>query len=164
MNINLILFVILPFVLILAISIGMPLYRKKLMKEAGKKILPLVKKGSALTIAAYVTAYVLFAFSLLVDFGKMNFVIPYCAVAGLFISTKEGTFRSVNGVYENLLISGTDIIKFDDIMRIPGKGESSHPDNVVEIITKKNGKRQLVFDNAGTASEVLKAIKKQVQV
>ena len=87
-----------------AICVGMPFKKNQLMKEAGEKTMSLAKKKSKLQLIAIPTAYVLLILSILVDFGKMNFVIPYVAVLGLYIAIRESTLLPVNGVYENLLI------------------------------------------------------------
>ena len=86
MNLNLILFVILPFVLMLCICIGMPVYRKKLIKEAGEKLLSLAKKSTILSYFSAGIAVFLMFLSVKVNFGRFNFVIPYCAVLGLFLT------------------------------------------------------------------------------
>ncbi len=169
MNYNAIFFLIIPFLLMAVISVGMPFYRVKILREAGKLLIPLVRSGKARTIITYAIAYILLILSFLIDFGKMNFVLPYCAVLGLYISTKDGSFRSINGAYENLLINGTDIIRYKDINLFPmddytAEERSHYPDNVLIIITKKGVKRQLTFQNSNEIAEVLPVIKKQMQV
>ena len=90
----------------------------------------------------------------------MNFVIPYCAVLALYICTRESTFNPINGVYENLLIVGSDVLNYDDIITIPEATDSTLPENVLVVVTKKRGKRQLTFDNANEAKEVREFLKK----
>ena len=46
MNLNMIFFVIIPAVLMLAISVILPFWRNKILNQAGEKILPLVRKKS----------------------------------------------------------------------------------------------------------------------
>ncbi len=168
MNYNAIFFLIIPFLLMASISVGMPFYRVKVLKEAGQLLIPLVRSGKARSIITYALAYILLILSILVDFGKMNFVLPYCAVLGLFICTKDGSFRTVNGAYENLLINGTDIIRYKDIASFPmddytAEERSHYPDNLLIIITKKGVKRQLTFQNSNEIAEVLPVIKKQLK-
>ena len=160
MNLNLIFFAIVPFVLMAIICVGMPFWKVRLMKEAGEKILPLAKKKSKLQYIAIPTAYVLLILSILVDFGKLNFVIPYCAVMGLFIAIKESTLLPVNGVYENLLINGSEVIRFKEITSLPDSTDTQQP-NVLKI-TVKHGTRTLIFDNSNEALEVLSELKKKV--
>lgn len=160
MNLNMIFFVIIPAVLMLAISVILPFWRKNILNQAGEKILPLVRKKSKLSIIALPVAYVLLPLSILIDFGKMNFVIPYCAVLGLFIVLKEGSLLPVNGVYENLIICGSEVIKIADITGIP-KPDASQPANVLKLTTS-HGLRTLTFDNANEVSEVLSVLKKKV--
>lgn len=162
MNLNAVFFLIIPFIIMAAITFGMPFYRNNIMKKAGEKIIPLVKKPNKLFYGASVTAYAVLVLSFLVDFGKMNFVIPYAAAMALYICTKEATFHPVNGIYENLLIVGSDILKYEDIFSIPESKDPSCPDNVITVITKKQNKRHLTLDNANEASEVLSVLRKKI--
>ena len=161
MKLETVLFLIVPLVLMLTISVGMPVYRLQLMKKAGEKVIPLVQKKNKLTYLASVTAYLVLILSALIDFGKMNFVIPYCAVLAYYICIREGTFNPINGVYENLLIVGSDILKYDDIINLPESTDSNLSENVLVVVTKKRGKRQLTFDNANEVKEVRKFLNKQ---
>ncbi len=144
----------------LAISVIMPFWKNKLMTKTGQIIVPLTKRKSKLQLIAIPTAYVLLILSILFDFGKMSFVIPYCAVLGLFITIKESTLLPVNGVYENLIISGTDIIKITDITGIENP-ETSITQNTLKIQTN-HGSRTLTFDNSNEVNEVLSVLKKKV--
>lgn len=160
MNLNFILFVLVPFILMLAISVALPFWRKKVMKEAGQKILTTVIKKSKLTLIAVPVAFILLFLSILIDFGKMNFVIPYCAVLGLFIALKENTLLPVNGVYENLIINGSIILKYKDIAGL--SANTAAGPNVINATTKQKRSVQLVFDNPNETSEVLSTLQKKV--
>lgn len=160
MNLNFILFVLVPFILMLAISVALPFWRKKVMKEAGQKILTTVIKKSKLTLIAVPVAFILLFLSILIDFGKMNFVIPYCAVLGLFIALKESTLLPVNGVYENLIINGSIILKYKDIAGL--SANTAAGPNVINATTKQKRSVQLVFDNPNETSEVLSTLQKKV--
>ncbi len=144
----------------LAISVIMPFWKNKLMTKTGDIIVPLAKRKSKIQIIAIPTAYVLLILSILVDFGKMNFVIPYCAVLGLFVAIKESTLLPVNGVYENMMINGSDVIRFSELTAVlePDTGTA---DNVVKISTK-HGPRQLLLDNSNEAQEVRKLLLSKV--
>ena len=144
----------------LAISVIMPFWKNKLMTKTGQIIVPLAKRKSKLQLIAIPTAYVLLILSILFDFGKMSFVIPYCAVLGLFITIKESTLLPVNGLYENLIISGTDIIKITDITGIENP-DTSITQNTLKIQTT-HGPRTLTFDNSNELLEVLSVLKKKV--
>ena len=146
----------------LAISVIMPFWKNKLMTKTGEIIVPLAKRKSKLQMIAIPTAYVLLILSMLFDFGKMSFVIPYCAVLGLFITIKESTLLPVNGVYENLIISGTDIIKMEDLTGVENP-DTSITQNTLKITTK-HGPRTLTFDNSNEVTEVLSALKKKLDV
>lgn len=146
----------------LAISVIMPFWKNKLMTKTGEIIVPLAKRKSKLQMIAIPTAYVLLILSIMFDFGKMSFVIPYCAVLGLFITIKESTLLPVNGVYEKLIISGTDIIKMEDLTRVE-KPDTSITQNTLKITTK-HGPRTLTFDNSNEVNEVVAALKKKLDV
>lgn len=160
MNLNFILFVLIPFILMLAASVGLPIWKNQIMKNTGEKIVTTVIKKSKLTLIAIPVAFILLFLSFLIDFGKMNFVIPYCAVLGLFISLKESTLLPVNGVYENMIINGSTIIRYEDISSIvPNSAAGS---NVITVTTHQKRQVQLIFDNPNEVTEVLTVLKKKV--
>lgn len=162
MQLKFIFFAVIPGLLMLAISVIMPFWKNKLMTKTGEIIVPLAKRKSKLQMIAIPTAYVLLILSIMFDFGKMSFVIPYCAVLGLFITIKESTLLPVNGVYENLIISGTDIIKMEDLTGVENP-DTSITQNTLKITTK-HGPRTLTFDNSNEVTEVLSALKKRLDV
>ena len=159
MNLNFFFFVLIPFILMLAVSVCLPIWKNKIMKEAGPKILTTVIKKSKLTLVAVPVAFILLFLSVLIDFGKMNFVIPYCAVLGLFIAIKESTLLPVNGLYETMIINGSTIIKYEDISSL---APNSAAQNTITITTRQKRQLQLVFDNPNETSEVLSALRKKV--
>ena len=161
MSLKVIIFAIIPFCLMIIISVGMPFYRLSVMKKAGDKLLALAKKNP---LSSYLTtgiAFILMLLTVKLDFGRLNFVIPLCGVLGMFIATRESTFYPVNGIYENLMIVGSDIFWYKDIDRILTEEESTHPDYVIMIKPKKGRTRQFIFDNANEAQEVLAILKKK---
>ena len=162
MKLKFIFFAIIPGLLMLAISVIMPFWKNKLMTKTGEILVPLAKRKSKLQMIAIPTAYVLLILSIMFDFGKMSFVIPYCAVLGLFITIKESTLLPVNGVYENLIISGTDIIKIEDITAIPESPETAQ--NKAIKIQTKHGPRNLIFDNSNETIEVISVLKEKIDV
>lgn len=146
----------------LAISVIMPFWKNKLMTKTGDIIVPLAKRKSKIQIIAIPTAYVLLILSIMFDFGKFSFVIPYCAVLGLFITIKESTLLPVNGIYENLIISGTDIIKMQEVTGVQNPEENIHQNSLQ--ITTTHGPRTLIFDNSNEVSEVVSALKEKLHV
>ena len=159
MNLNFFFFVLIPFILMLAVSVCLPIWKNKIMKEAGPKILTTVIKKSKLTLVAVPVAFILLFLSVLIDFGKMNFVIPYCAVLGLFIAIKESTLLPVNGLYETMIINGSTIIKYEDISSLTSNTAAP---NTITVTTKQKHQVTLIFDNPNETSEVLSALKKKV--
>ena len=162
MQLKFIFFAIVPGLLMLAISVIMPFWKNKLMTKTGEIIVPLAKRKSKLQMIAIPTAYVLLILSIMFDFGKLSFVIPYCAVLGLFITIKESTLLPVNGVYENLIISGTDIIKMQEVTGVQNPEENIHQNSLQ--ITTTHGPRTLIFDNSNEVSEVVSALKEKLHV
>ena len=151
-------FLYVPLALMLLITVGMPFWKVQLMKKAGNKVMGLVKKRSIINWIAAILCYLLVILVVAFDFGRFNFVFPYCAVLGLYITTRESTLKPINGLYENLLISGTDVLYLDDIIKI--EDTSNQPDYVMTVITKNRGKRNITFDNSNELNEVRSLIKK----
>ena len=156
MNLNFILFALIPFSLMLAVSLGLPFWRKSVMKEAGDKKLSTVIKKSKLTLIAVPLAFILLFLSMFFDFGKMNFVIPYCAVFALAVSLKESNLLPVNGLYENLIINGSTVLKYKDIANLDSK--AAEDSNIITVTTRQNRTIQLIFDNSNEADEVRRVL------
>lgn len=152
-------FLYVPLALMLIISVGMPFWKVHLVKKAGNKVMSLVRKRSIINWAAAILCYLLVILVVAFDFGRFNFVFPYCAVLGLYITTRENTLKPINGLYENLLISGTDVLYLDDIISIE-ENNQNQPDYVMTVVTKNRGKRNITFDNANELKEVCTLIKK----
>ena len=161
MNLKILLFAVIPFCLMIIISVGMPFYRMRVMKKAGNKVLALAKKNPLSSYFAAGIAFILLLLTVKIDFGRLNFVIPLCGVLGIFIATRESTFYPVNGIYENLMIVGSDIFWYQDIDKILSEEEVHCPDYVIMIKPKKGRNRQFIFDNANEAREVLSILKKK---
>ena len=160
MQLKFIFFAIVPGLLMLAISVLMPFWKNKLMTKTGEIIVPLAKRKSKIQMIAIPTAYVLLILSIMIDFGKFSFVIPYCAVLGLFITIKESTLLPVNGIYEHLIISGTEIIKMQDVTGVEDPSNNAQQNTLK--ITTTHGPRTLTFDNSNELLEVLSVLKKKV--
>ena len=146
----------------LAISVLMPFWKNKLMTKTGEIVVPLAKRKSKIQMIAIPTAYILLILSIMIDFGKFSFVIPYCAVLGLFITIKESTLLPVNGIYEKLIISGTDIIKREDVTGVEDPANNVQQ-NTLKIQTT-HGPRTLTFDNSNELKEVLSSLKEKLGV
>ena len=152
-------FLYVPLALMLIISVGMPFWKVQLVKKAGNKVMSLVRKRSIINWAAAILCYLLVILVVAFDFGRFNFVFPYCAVLGLYITTRENTLKPINGLYEKVLISGTDVLYLDDIIKIE-ENNQNQPDYIMTVITKKGSKRNITFDNANELKEVRTLIKK----
>lgn len=156
MNLTFLLTVTVPFVLMVVIAFYLPLYRKRLMMQAGSKLVAFVKKSARLSYITSGIAFLVLILSLLIDFGRLNFVIPYCAVLGFYIALRESALLPVNGAYENVLINGSVILKYSDIISYEANEES----NII-VITNQKGKQQLIFNDTNEALEVKKILKKK---
>ena len=123
-----------PTVLMAIISIGMPFYCRSILNQAGQKLLPLVRKKQI--ISHWITpilSYLLVILPFFINMGRFGLIIPYCGVAGLYIVLKESTFAPNSGVYENLLINSSTILKYETIKELPIEPQSN-----VLIMTNKN--------------------------
>ena len=162
MSISFFVFVIIPSVSIVVTAVGMPFYRRSIMNCAGEKVLSLAKKKQRISYLTYVLACIVLLLTLRFNFGRLNFVIPYCAVLGFFIAVRENTFLPDNGVYENLLINGSAVIKYKDIETIDFEGFEANPTNVIKLKLFKKRPQQLTFNNSNEAHEVINILKEKV--
>lgn len=155
MDKRIILILAVPFTLMLIISVGFPFYCKSVMNHAGEKKLPLARKKQIISHwVAPIASYILVILPFFINMGRFGMIIPYCGVLGLYIVIKESTFSPLSGVYENIIINGSTLLKISDIQSI----EDTAQDNVLVAITKRKARIQLVFDNSNEALEVKKIL------
>ena len=89
------------------------------------------------------------------------------ALIATYLSTKNIVNSKFSGVYENMIISETTVIKYDDILSLPTVSYENDPDTtmvdwrVIEVLTKSGNKIQLIFSNEEERKQVLTEILKQ---
>lgn len=97
-----------------------PHRRKKILREAGKLILPLNVKSSKKWIAIAFFAFILILVVPLRNYGWfVNIILLATAIVATEIAAREAGGSGKAGIYEKMLVSGTTSLLWDNIYSLP---------------------------------------------
>lgn len=159
-----IIFVISGYILYLIITVGMPWHQKNILKNAGNCIYSFARLNKARTVLIYVFSFLLIGLVSLNFFSLFaKIILELCAILGLYISLRENCFVKVAGIYENGIICSEGYFTFDDIitlpiLNLPKKEQENYPDNILEIVTKSKGKKEIVFENGAVCKKAIEEL------
>ena len=133
----------------IGILCSIPRRRKKIFSQAGNLVLALKAKSSKkwLAIAIFALALVL----LLPFFGWfVNFILFGTALFATELAAREASGIGKAGIYENMLISGTDAVLWSDVYSLPTLAYENDPDT-----TQVDFKTLRVILNSGKENLIL---------
>ncbi|WP_191013413.1 hypothetical protein [Treponema zioleckii] len=151
-----------------ALLISLPIRRKKTLSAAGNLLVPLQNGLTYRVVGIFIVSALIIAF---VPTRKFAFYIAVILFAVAIIATNMSVQEAVGlgkaGIYENIIISGTAIVKMQDIYALPTLEYEDDPDTVavdkriIEIIRQNGAKVILAFPTVEERHEAVKAILKQ---
>lgn len=160
--------VLISSLIFLGFLISIPSRIKSLKNKTGKLILSLKQEWPLRSVLCLVFAGLLNFIILFRNFEIYMVVVFLCvALIATYLSTKNIVNSKFSGVYENMIISETTVIKYDDILSLPTVAYENDPDTtmvdwrVIEVLTKSGNKIQLIFSNEEERKQVLTEILKQ---
>lgn len=145
-----------------------PLRRKKILENAGKLLLPLQNGVPIKVIGLFVLSFLILAVIPLRNFALyIQVIFALVAIFAARFSAQEAAGIGKAGIYENIIISGTYVIEFDDILSLPTVAYEDDPETfgvdktTLEIIRKKDASTVLlIFENEEKRKEALQTILK----
>lgn len=130
---------------------SIPHRRKKIFAQAGACLLPLNVASSKKWIAIAVAAFILILVVPLRNYSWfVNIVLLGAALFATEISAREASGCGKAGIYENMLISGTDAVLWSDILSLPTLAYENDPET-----TQVDFKTLRVILNKGTELQIL---------
>lgn len=155
--------------IILAVIIGMiPSRIKKLKSETGKLLMSLKSELPFRSIAVFVVCAALIGIVPFRNFALYLAVIfDATALLASWMSSKEAANAGMNGVFENMIISDTTAIKYDDILSLPTVAYEKDEDTtqvdfrVIEVLPEHGARIQLIFPDEAVRNQALEIILKQ---
>ncbi|MBQ4378463.1 MAG: hypothetical protein II821_04630 [Treponema sp.] len=149
----------------IAILCTIPYRRKKILREAGKLILPLKVKSSKKWVAIAVAAFILLLVVPLRNYGWfVNIVLLGTALVATEIAAREAGGSGKAGIYEKMLVSGTNSVLWEDIYSLPtlayeNDEETTQVDfRVLRIILKNGIETQILFSDEEERKNALETI------
>ncbi len=148
--------------------VRIPFIKKRVKSECGELKMQLKSDFPLRSWLIFVVSAALIA-----AVASRNFALYLCVVFDItaliaaYIGSNEIVNSGLNGIFENMIISDTTAIKYDDILSLPTVAyekdkETTQVDfRLLEVIPKKGAKITLVFPDENIRNEALKIILEQ---
>lgn len=152
--------IIAGYILYLIVALGNPWQIKKIQKNAGECHYSFGHFDKAKTILIYILSLVLIALVSLRFFSFFaKVVLEFCAIAGVYISSKESSFAKMSGIYTNGVICSEGYFPYDDILTLPilnlsKEEQENYPKNELIFATNSKGNVQIILNDEKTAENI----------
>lgn len=151
----------------IAILCTIPYRRKKIIAQAGSFLMPLKVKRSKKWVAIAVAAFILILIVPLRNYGWfVNIVLLGVALVATEIAARDASGSGKAGIYENMLISGTNAILWAEILSLPTLAYENDPETsqvdfkTLRIILKNGSENQILFESEEERKEAVDLILK----
>lgn len=151
----------------IAILCTIPHRRKKIFSQAGACVMSLKVAPSKKWVAIAVLAFILIAIVPLRNFGWfINIVLLGAALFATELAAREASGIGKAGIYENMLISGTNAVLWNEILSLPtlayeNDEETTQVDFKALRVLTKNGAEQIIyFENEEERAKAVETILK----
>lgn len=151
----------------IAILCTIPYRRKKIIAQAGSCLMTLKVKRSKKWVAIAVAAFILILIVPLRNYGWfVNIVLLGVALVATEIAARDASGSGKAGIYENMLISGTNAILWAEILSLPTLAYENDPETTqvdfktLRIILKNGSENQILFESEEERKEAVDLILK----
>ncbi|WP_147615211.1 hypothetical protein [Treponema pectinovorum] len=145
-----------------------PFEIKRLKKECGKIKMELKSDFPIRSYAIFAVCAALIGIIPFRNFALYISVVFICtALIATALASRQVANSKMNGIFENMIISDTTAIKYEQILCLPTLAYEKDEDTsqvdfrLLEILPKKGSKITLVFPNEETRNKALDAILKE---
>lgn len=153
---------------LIAIMATIPHKRKQILQKAGNLICPLQNGVSYKVVALFILSILILIVIPMRNFALyIQVVFAAVAVFAGRMAAQEAIGLGKAGVYENLIISGTYVVPFDEILSLPTLAYEDDPEThgvdktTLEIIREKDASSVLlIFESEEKRQEAVQAILK----
>lgn len=147
-----------------ALLASTPLRRNSMLRKAGDRVLPAKPRLTKFAVFVLICCPLLILLVLLRSMGTFVDIIM-CGVAllGTEMAVREMITAKISGVYSHGLIAEGRLIEFSDIADIPllqmsKKEQEKHDNGVLELVTGKHGRQQIIYANEEECRRITEAI------
>ena len=144
-----------------------PHRRKKIVAQAGSCLMPLKVKSSKKWVAIAVAAFILILVVPLRNYGWfVNIVLLGVALVATEIAAREASGSGKAGIYEKMLISGTNAVLWEDILSLPTLAYENDPETTqvdfktLRVILKNGIENQILFESEEERKQAVELILK----
>ncbi len=125
--------------------VSIPVRAKKMLSSAGKLVEPLAHASCLHPIAIFVACAVIIAIVPLRNFAMyITVIFLMCSLLGTHIAARSVIGAKYAGIYENLIVTGSELVYFDDIYALPtlsyeNDSETTMVDKTTIQVLRQNG-------------------------
>lgn len=167
-KIIIILIVVAAYVAFAGLLISIPFRIKKLKKECGELKMKLRSEFPLRSILAFVICALLIGVIPLRSFELyVSAIFAATSVLATYIASCQVVNSGMNGVFENMIISDTTAVKYDEIMSLPTLAYENDEDTVnvdfrlIEVLKKNGAKVTFAFPDEAKRNQALQIILEQ---
>jgi hypothetical protein len=136
----------------IAIWISIPIRSKKMMADSGAKVMDLKVASSKRWILIMAVCAVIIGLIFIRNLGTfMNVIVCLCALLAAWMSANAGSSYKYDGVYENMIVAGSNHIRYDNIDMLPTLSYENDPETIgvskitLKVSVKKGSDMTLLF-------------------
>lgn len=152
-------------VVYLFLILQIPLRIKKLKKESGALLMEFSRPENFRTVLILLFCALLIFVVPMRDFAiYMSAIFLGVALIGCYMACKEISNSKLTGIYENIIISSSNSIKYEEIEALPTLAYENDPETtqvdftVLEVLLKNGSKHQIIFNNESEREQAVKVI------
>ena len=142
-----------------------PHRRKNISARAGACLLPLKTPSSKKWIAIAIAGFILLLVVPLRNYGWLvNIVLLATALLATEIAAREASGCGKAGIYQNMLISGTNAILWSDVLSLPTLAYENDPETtqvdfkILRVILKDGRENQILFESEEERNKAVEEI------
>ena len=163
-----ILIAVAAYIVFAALIISIPFRIKKLKAECGELKMKLRSEFPLRSFLIFLICSLLIGVIPLRSFELyISVIFVLTALLATYIASNQVVNSGMNGVFENMIISDTTALKYDDILSLPtlsyeNQEETSQVDfRLIEVLKKDGSKVTFAFPDEATRTQALNIILEQ---
>ncbi len=163
-----ILIAVAAYIVFAALIISIPFRIKKLKAECGELKMKLRSEFPLRSFLIFLICALLIGVIPLRSFELyISVIFVLTALLATYIASNQVVNSGMNGVFENMIISDTTALKYDDILSLPtlsyeNQEETSQVDfRLIEVLKKDGSKVTFAFPDEATRTQALNIILEQ---
>ena len=158
-------FVLFSGIVFVAQIVSIPFRKKSISKKGGSLLMPLENGSIVRVITIFVICALIIVLVPLRNFALwISAVLIFCALLGENFAVKDLCALGKAGIYENMIVTGPNVVYFDDIFSFPTLAYENDPETsmvdkqYLQVMRKNNSTVTLIFESEEKREAALRKI------